>query len=57
MRFARALTAAHAQGRASILAFVHQPDPTNPSRWDVAPGKHREFSEFCARAAEEPRRG
>lgn len=28
---------------AELLTCVHQPNPTDPSRWDVAPGKHRQF--------------
>jgi len=33
---------------ARMLALVHQPNPTDPARWDVAPGKHREFQALIA---------
>lgn len=29
-----------------LLELVRQPNPTDPSRWDIAPGKHKAFSEF-----------
>jgi hypothetical protein len=34
----------------AILAAVHQPNPTDPSRYDVAPGKHRAFQAAIADA-------
>lgn len=35
-----------------LLSLVHQPNPNDPSRWDVAPGKHREFCAFIAALSE-----
>jgi hypothetical protein len=39
------------QEQAALVArlkdCIHQPNPTDPSRWDIAPGKHREFSALC----------
>jgi hypothetical protein len=26
-----------------LLSCVHQPNPTDPSRWDIAPGRHKRF--------------
>jgi len=40
-----------AQERARLHAMVHQPNPTDPSRWDVAPGQHRAFSAYCREIA------
>jgi hypothetical protein len=33
---------------AEVLSCLHQPNPTDPSRWDVAPGQHRRFSKIVA---------
>jgi hypothetical protein len=29
-----------------LVRIVHQPNPTDPSRWDVRPGGHRAFCEL-----------
>jgi hypothetical protein len=37
-----------------LRSLVHQPNPTDPTRWDIAPGKHKAFSALCARLAASP---
>jgi len=32
----------------ALLDCVHQPNPTDLTRWDIAPGKHKAFSKLCA---------
>lgn len=35
---------------ASVVTTTHRPNPTDPSRIDVAPGKHRQFQAAVERA-------
>ncbi len=48
----RARVAALEGQQEELRMMVHQPNPTDPSRWDVAPGQHRKFSAFCAALAD-----
>lgn len=43
--------------RARLMACVHQPNPTDRSRWDIAPGKHRAFQALIAEIAALPSEG